>query len=82
MTKAKPPTDYKPGFFTAPVRAWKQMRFVSAIRIDPRTKRFETDFARTQRHRANGGWDSHPCLQPGSSQYVQAGPVQMMEQPK
>jgi hypothetical protein len=56
--------------------------FVSQLVVDKRTGRFETDYARTQRHRGNGGWDSHPCLQPGSSQYVQAGPVKMMERSK
>jgi hypothetical protein len=55
--------------------------FVSAIRVDPKTKRFETDYARTQRIRLGGGWDSHPCLQPGSATYVQSGPVQMMGKP-
>ena len=52
--------------------------FVSAIRVDPRTKRFETDFARSQRCRDGGGWNSHTISQPGNVAYVAAGPVQMM----
>ena len=75
-------TDYQPGFFTAPVRAWKQMRFVSAIHVDPRTKRFETPYAQQQRHRQNGGWDDHTLSQPGNVAYVQSGPVEMMERAK
>lgn len=53
--------------------------FVSAIRVDPRTKKFESDFARQQRNRSAGGWDSHPLGMPGSKPYTSAGPVQMME---
>ena len=53
--------------------------FVSQLVVDKRTGRFETDYARQQRHRANGGWDSHPISQPGNRAYVQTGPVQMMK---
>lgn len=55
--------------------------FKSAIYVDPRTKRFETDYSRQQRHRGNGGWDSHTISQPGNVKYVQSGPVKMMEKP-
>ena len=54
--------------------------FVSAIRVDPRTKRFETDFARQQRNRLSGGWDSHPLGLPGSAPYL-GTPVKTMRKP-
>lgn len=56
--------------------------FVSQIVIDKRTGRFETEFARQQRCRMGGGWDSHPIGMPGNKQYVSTGPVQMMERKK
>ena len=28
------PVTYPPGYFTEPVRAWKQMQFVSAMQVD------------------------------------------------
>lgn len=52
--------------------------FVSAIRVDPRTKKFETDYARAKSCR-EGGWDSHPIISPGSKAYVKTGPVGWME---
>ena len=52
--------------------------FKSALVVDKRTGRFETDFARAQRNRDAGGWDSHPVIQPGSRDYVKHGPVLMM----
>ena len=61
-------TDFAAGsFFTALIYehnwppGWKPK-----IRVDPKTKRFETNFAAAQRNRTNGGWDSHPCLMPKS----------------
>ena len=62
MTKRKAPATttpevgYEPGYFSEPVRAWAQMRFESQIHVDPRTKRFETDYARQQRIRESSGW--------------------------
>ena len=48
---------YPEGFFTEPVRAWKQLQFVSQILVDPRTKRYVTDATLT---RLNRGFDRHP----------------------
>lgn len=58
MTKRKtlPAKVYPPGFFSEPVRAWRSMRFESQIHIDPKTKRFETDYARKNRIRESSGW--------------------------
>jgi len=79
--KQKPPAVYPAGFFTEPVRAWTQMRFVPQIRVD-RTGKYETAYSAAMRTRAAGGWDRHPCIQPGSVNYVTSGPVQMMERAK
>lgn len=51
---------YPPGYFTAPVRAWKGMRFESQIRVDAKTKRMVTDYERQQRIRESGGWGTLP----------------------
>lgn len=55
--------------------------FVSQIRVDPRTKRFETDYARQLRNRQSGGWDSHPLGLPGAKAYISAGPMKTMGKP-
>ena len=55
--------------------------FVSQIRVDPRTKRMETDFARQQRNRKGGGFDRNPLALPGAVRYLQAGPMKTMEKP-
>ena len=47
MTK-RPPKTYPPGYFSAPVRAWKSMRFESRLAIDPKTKRYASDYALAQ----------------------------------
>lgn len=60
------PVIYPDGFFTDPVRAWKQLAFVSAIQIDPRTKRYATDFQLAQKCRQAGGFDHHPLGLPGA----------------
>ena len=57
---------YPAGWFTEPVRAWKQMRFEPQILTDPRTKRLETDFARQERIRKAGGWNTHRMELPGT----------------
>lgn len=49
--------------------------FKSAIRVDPRTKKFETDYQRSQRNRLAGGWDRHPVGLGGS--YISDGPAMM-----
>jgi hypothetical protein len=55
---------------------------VSGIRVDRRTGRFETSWAESLRIRASSGFDKHTITQPGSVQYVIAGPVETMERPK
>ena len=47
---------YEPGFFSQPMRAGFPPRFESQIHVDPKTKRFETDYARQQRIRESSGW--------------------------
>ena len=56
--------------------------FISSIVVDPKTKRFETEYARAQRCRDGGGFDSHTIQQPGNVRFVQAGPVKMMARTK
>jgi hypothetical protein len=61
-------TDFAAGsFFTSLIRKhdWPP-GWTPTIRVDPKTKRFETNFAAAQRNRQNGGWDSHPCIMPAS----------------
>ena len=55
--------------------------FVSSIVVDPKTKRFETEYARAQRCRDGGGWDRNVVIQPGNLKYLAAGPVKMMRKP-
>jgi hypothetical protein len=76
--KARPEPNPAPAVFSI---GWPP-GFRSSIVVDPKTRKFETDFARTQRHRENGGWDSHPLTQPGNVAYVSTGPVKMMERAK
>ena len=62
----QPEVGYEPGFFSQPMRAGFPQRFESQIRGDPRTKRFETDFARQERLRQGSGWNTRPMALPGS----------------
>ena len=55
--------------------------FVSQLVVDPKTKRFETEYARAQRCRDGGGWDRNVVIQPGNLKYLAAGPVKMMRKP-
>lgn len=71
--KNKPPVlpevVYPPGWFTAPVRAWKQMRFVS------RCGSADKPAPVPQRGR---GFDINPLGLAGATPYVNAGPVETM----
>lgn len=66
---ALPDVAYPPGFFTEPVRAWTQMKFVSrwgsAERAVPKPQR-------------GIGFDLHHLNLPGAVSYVTAGPVETM----
>ncbi len=55
--------------------------FVSRLVVDPKTKRYETEYARAQRCRTGGGFDAHTINQPGNVEYVHRGPVKMMRKP-
>lgn len=59
---------YIPGYFSEPVTAGAGFppRFESQIVVDPKTKRFETDFARQQRIRESSGWNTRPMALVGS----------------
>lgn len=64
--KSAPVREYPPGYFTEPVRAWTQMRFESQIEIDPKTKRFISEFHQAERTRANSGFARVPLGLPGA----------------
>lgn len=59
-------TIYPPGYFSEPVRAWKQMRFEPQIVVSRRTGRMETDFERQQRIRQASWWNTLPMVLAGS----------------
>jgi hypothetical protein len=67
----KAPKVYPDGYFLEPVRAWKQLQFVSQIKIDPRTRRFASEFARG---RPNSAFDRHPLGLPGAVEFEGRGP--------
>ena len=71
MSAAK---TYAPGFFSAPVAAWKSMRFESQIvgQIDKTTKKFKSDWQRAEALRKNSGFDSVDIGLPGSMPYRRA----------
>lgn len=50
--KTKPDSAYVPGHFLQPVLAWKQMRFKSQIVVDPKTRRFASEFVIARMERA------------------------------
>ena len=51
------PVTYPPGYFTEPVRAWKQMQFVSALQADVSERMAQLARAERSRQRATGsGW--------------------------
>lgn len=66
MKKPQAPRAYAPGYFSEPVRAWTSMRFESQLIVDPKTKRFITDYARAQQIRQSGGWNVNRLNLPGS----------------
>jgi hypothetical protein len=81
--RAAPVKEYPQGFFCQLLKAHDfPPGFVSGIRVDRRTGRFETSWAESLRIRASSGFDKHTITQPGSIQYVIAGPVETMERPK
>ena len=56
-TKAGPEVVYPPGYFTEPVRAWRQLRFESAMQVDRWCHLPLLATAERQRQRATGlGW--------------------------
>ena len=63
---AMPAVIYAPGFFMEPVRAWKQLQFVSQLFIDPATRRFASEFQIAKVHRSGRGFDTHPLNLPGA----------------
>jgi hypothetical protein len=53
-------TTHPAGWFSEPVRAGFPPNFESQLHVDPKTKRFETDYARQQRIRESSGWGTLP----------------------
>lgn len=54
--RTTPQKTYAAGHFSQPMRDGFPPRFSPQIVVDPKTKRFETDYARQQRIRESSGW--------------------------
>lgn len=53
----RPEVVYRPGFFTEPVRAWRQLRFVPAMEPEKWARMADLAAAERSRQRATGkGW--------------------------
>jgi hypothetical protein len=74
VVKLAPTVVYPDGYFTEPVRAWTQLQFVSQIQIDPRTRRYASEFQMALSSRQRGGFDSQPLNLPGARPHQGRGP--------
>ena len=64
---AQPATVYPPGFFTEPVRAWKQLQFVSAMAVDKWGHLALLARAERERQASTGqGWSGGTMALPGT----------------
>lgn len=67
----RPEVVYRPGYFTEPVRAWKQLRFESVITVDKWGHMALLAGAERARQRATGkGWGRGTIALPGTPDFV------------
>jgi hypothetical protein len=68
---APPEVVYPPGHFTAPVRAWKQLQFVSALSVDNYGHlKLLADIERARQRATGAGWGSGNLALPGTPDFV------------
>lgn len=68
---ARPEVVYPPGFFTEPVRAWKQLRFESAFTMDKWGHMTLLAGAERARQRATGkGWGRGTIAMAGTPDFA------------
>lgn len=68
---ARPDVEYPPGFFTEPVRAWRQLQFESSMTVDKWGHMALLAGAERARQRETGvGWGRGTIAMPGTPDFA------------